>query len=97
MGVFRMITGLAQPAERVGLVAAMLVVAYLAFSVPALIASVATTNVGLQSTTLVYSAALVALSAAATTILLLRPADKRKGDEMNDEMDRRATGAIRRC
>jgi hypothetical protein len=60
LGTFRMTTALAAPGPSAGLVAAVFVVAYLAFSVPALIAGVATTNFGLQSTALVYSAALVA-------------------------------------
>jgi predicted MFS family arabinose efflux permease len=74
MGVFRMITALARPGENAALVAAIFVVAYLAFSVPALGAGVAATNVGLQRTALVYSAALAVLAASAAGILLLRPA-----------------------
>lgn len=74
MGVFRMITALARPGENAALVAAIFVVAYLAFSVPALGAGVAATNVGLQRTALVYSAALAVLAASAAGMLLLRPA-----------------------
>jgi hypothetical protein len=48
-------------------------VGYLAFSVPALIAGVATTSFGLHSTALVYSAALAVLAAAAAGLVLLRP------------------------
>jgi hypothetical protein len=47
-------------------------VAYLAFSVPALIAGVATTRSGLHSTVLVYCAALVAVAAVAVALLVLR-------------------------
>jgi MFS family permease len=73
MGAFRMITAEAAPGERAGLVAATFVMAHLAFSVPALIAGVATTNFGLQVTALVYCAALAASIVAAAGILLLPP------------------------
>ena len=73
LGSFRMITPLATPGQRAGLVAAIYIVGYLAFSVPALIAGVATTRFGLHSTALVYSASVAALAAAAVGILLLRP------------------------
>jgi len=55
-------------------VAAIYIVGYLAFSVPALIAGVATTTFGLHLTALVYSASLAVLAAAAVGILLVRPA-----------------------
>jgi len=51
-------------------------VSYLAFSVPALIAGVATTRFGLYSTALVYSASVAALAAAAAGTLLFRPGGK---------------------
>jgi hypothetical protein len=54
-------------------VAATFGVGYLAFSVPALIAGVATTKFGLHATALVYSASLAALVAAAIGLLLVRP------------------------
>ena len=62
-------------AER-GLVTAIFTVGYLAFSIPALIAGVATTKFGLHPTALVYTASLAALVAVAAGILLfgLRPA-----------------------
>src|SRR5579863_9095524 len=69
LGSFRMITALAEPGDRAGLVTAIYIVGYLAFSVPALIAGVATTRFGLHSTALVYSASLAVLAAAATAIL----------------------------
>jgi hypothetical protein len=76
LGTFRMTTALAAPGQSAGLVAAVFVVAYLAFSVPALIAGVATTTFGLQSTALVYCAALAALNSAAAGIVLLRRDDQ---------------------
>jgi MFS family permease len=72
-GAFRMTTALATPAQRAGLVTAVFAVGYLAFSVPALIAGVATTKYGLHSTALVYSASLAALVVAAAGILVFRP------------------------
>ena len=73
LGSFRMITALAEPDDRAGLVAAVYIVGYLAFSVPALIAGVATTRFGLHATALVYAASLAALATAAVGLLLLRP------------------------
>jgi hypothetical protein len=73
MGAFRMITSLASPDERAGLVAATFVMAYLAFSVPALVAGVATANFGLRASALVYCAALVVVTAAAGSIVSRRP------------------------
>jgi MFS family permease len=70
LGSFRVVTALAEPGDRAGLVTAIYIVGYLAFSVPALIAGVATTRFGLHSTALVYSAALAVLAAAAVGILL---------------------------
>ena len=75
-GSFRMITALAKPDDRAGLVTAIYIVGYLAFSIPALIAGVATTHFGLHPTALVYSASLAALAAVAVGILLLRPGGK---------------------
>jgi MFS family permease len=72
-GAFRMTTALAAPAQRAGLITAVFAVGYLAFSVPALIAGVATTKFGLHSTALVYSASLAVLVVLAAGILLLRP------------------------
>ena len=72
LGSFRVITALAEPDDRAGLVAAVYIVGYLAFSVPALIAGVATTKFGLHSTALVYSASLAVLAAAAVGLLGLR-------------------------
>jgi MFS family permease len=69
LGSFRVVTALADPDDRAGLVAAVYIVGYLAFSVPALIAGIATTKFGLHSTALVYSAALAVLAAAAIGLL----------------------------
>jgi MFS family permease len=71
-GAFRMIIALAAPDQRAGLVTAIFAVGYLAFSLPALIAGVATTRFGLHSAALVYSASLAVLVATAVGILLIR-------------------------
>ncbi len=72
LGSFRTITALAAPDERAGLVAAIFIAGYLSFSVPALVAGVATTDFGLRATALVYSGILGALAAGALCLLLIR-------------------------
>jgi ABC-type transport system involved in multi-copper enzyme maturation permease subunit len=64
-GAYRILAALAGPGQRAGLVAAIWVVFYLAFSVPVLAAGVATTHFGLHRTAVGYSAALAVLAAAA--------------------------------
>lgn len=71
-GAFRLTTAQAAPGQGAGLVSAIFVVNYIAFSVPALLAGVATTRIGLQSTALAYAAVLAVLIVAALGVLLLR-------------------------
>jgi MFS family permease len=71
-GAYRVLTPLARPGQRAGLVAAIWVVFYLAFSVPVVAAGVATTHFGLHRTAVVYSAALAVLAAAAAGSLIIR-------------------------
>ena len=71
-GAYRILTALAGPAQRAGLVAAIWIVFYLAFSVPVVAAGVATTHFGLHQTAVVYSAALAVLAAAAAGSFLFR-------------------------
>jgi MFS family permease len=71
-GAYRVLTALAGPGQRAGLVAAIWVVFYLAFSVPVVAAGVATTHFGLHRTAVVYSAALAVLAAAAAGSLIIR-------------------------
>jgi hypothetical protein len=75
-GAFRMTLAQATPSQSAGLVTAIFTVGYLAFSIPALIAGVATTKLGLHSTALVYSASLAALVAVAIAVLLFGPSGK---------------------
>ena len=77
LGAFRLITAQAEPDDRAGLLAAIFIVAYLAFSIPALLAGLATTKYGLHSTALVYSASLAVLIAIAIVVLVMRPARSR--------------------
>ena len=81
-GAYRVLTGLAGPGQRAGLVAAIWVVFYLAFSVPVVAAGVATTRFGLHRTAVVYSASLAVLAAAAagSFIIRRRPRPAQAGD-----------------
>jgi MFS family permease len=70
-GVFRSLAPLAQPQARSALLAAIYVVSYLAFSLPAVAAGVAAAHWSLRSTTYVYGVIVMAL-ALATTIAVAR-------------------------
>ncbi len=72
VGAFRTVSALAAPAQRASLIAAIFIVTYLAFSIPALIAGVATTDFGLHQTALVYCAAIATLGAVAAASLIFR-------------------------
>ena len=72
-GAFRMTIALATPSQSAGLVTAIFTVGHLAFSIPALIAGVATTKFGLHPTALVYSASLAGLVAVAAGHPSVRP------------------------
>jgi Major Facilitator Superfamily len=67
-GAFRSLSSLAESHERAGLVSSILAVAYLAFSLPAIAAGVAVTQLGLRETADIYGAALIALSALALAL-----------------------------
>jgi hypothetical protein len=64
--------------QRASLIAALWIVYYLAFSVPVVIAGVATTRVGLHRTAVVYSAALAVLAAAAAGSFVLHRSPRRE-------------------
>jgi MFS family permease len=72
LGAYRILTLLAGPGQRASLIAAIWIVYYVAFSVPVVIAGVATTHFGLHQTSVVYSAALAVLAAAAAGSFLLQ-------------------------
>jgi MFS family permease len=78
LGAYRILTRLAEPGQRASLIAAIWIVFFLAFSVPVVIAGVATTHFGLHRTAVVYSAALAVLAAVAAGSFLLRPRPSRE-------------------
>ena len=67
-GVFRTLSELAPLDQRAALVSSVLVVSYLAFSVPAVAAGVAVTQLGLQETAEIYAAVLVVVGAVALAL-----------------------------
>jgi len=73
LGAYRILTPLAGPGQRASLIAAIWIVFFLAFSVPVVIAGVATTHFGLHQTAVVYSGALAMLAAAAAGSSSRRP------------------------
>jgi MFS family permease len=81
LACFGTLAQLAAPAERGELFAVAYVIAYLAFSLPAVLAGLASTSFGLQDTALVYGVAVAVLSltALAAQRLRLRPARLRQG------------------
>jgi hypothetical protein len=79
LGAYRILSALAVPGQRAGLVAAIWIIWYLAFSVPVVAAGVATTHFGLHQTAVVYSAALAVLAAAAAGSFLFRRRSLRRG------------------
>jgi hypothetical protein len=71
---FGTLSRLAAPGERSELFAVALVIAYLAFSLPALAAGFASTRFGLHTTTVAYGLGVAALGIMALTIQWLRTA-----------------------
>jgi hypothetical protein len=74
LGSFGTLARIAVPTERGELLAAALVIAYLAFSLPAVAAGFATTTFGLHPTTVVYSAGVVGLGVIAMVAQRIRAA-----------------------
>ena len=69
---FGTLARIAAPGERSELLAVALVIAYLAFSLPAIAAGVASSSLGLHATMVVYSAGVVALGLIALAAQGLR-------------------------
>ncbi|MEV0409093.1 MFS transporter [Actinoallomurus sp. NPDC050550] len=65
LGAFRSLAALAGPAQRAELFAAVYVVSYLAFSVPAVLAGLAVPSLGLRATATGYGAIVIALALTA--------------------------------
>jgi MFS family permease len=78
-GSFRRLTPLAQPTERASLLAAVYLVSYTAFAVPAVIAGLAVTHYGLRDTATVYAAVVVVLALTAAFATELTLAASRRG------------------
>lgn len=74
LGAYRTITALASPNERAGLISAIFTLSYLAFSIPVVIAGLATTHFGLHRTALVYCGTLAVLAAGAAVSYIFRRA-----------------------
>ncbi len=86
IGAFRTLAGLARPDERAELFAALYLVSYLAFSIPAVIAGMITTRAGLTATATGYGIVVMALALVALGALLV-----------HDRMARRAPVATTPC
>jgi MFS family permease len=67
-GAFRSLSNIAPTDQRAGLVSAILVVSYLAFSLPAVAAGAAITRYGLHQTADVYGVALIVIAAVALAL-----------------------------
>jgi MFS family permease len=65
LATFGTLTRIAEPAERGELFAVAYLISYLAYSIPAVAAGIATTHVGLHETSAVYSAAVIVFCALA--------------------------------
>jgi MFS family permease len=78
LGSFGTLARLAAPAERGELFAVAYVVAYLAFSLPAVVAGVASTSVGLHTTAIAYGVTVGALALAALAIQRARGAHQHR-------------------
>jgi MFS family permease len=71
LGVMRSVTPTVATHERGELFAAVFVVSYLAFGIPAVLAGMASPHLGLAQTTYVYGAVVIVLSAAASVLRTL--------------------------
>jgi MFS family permease len=78
LGSFGTLARIAGPGERSELLAAALVIAYVAFSLPAVAAGFATTSFGLRPTMVVYSLGVVALGVIALAAQRIRAARLRE-------------------
>jgi len=67
LGALRSVSQLAEPRERAALLSAVYVVSYLAFSVPALVAGLLATHIGLLNTSVAYGGFVVLIAVGALT------------------------------
>jgi len=75
MGIMRSIIPVTPPQQRGELFAAVFVVSYLAFGIPAVIAGIASPHIGLAETTYVYGALVVLLASATALMRKFRSTD----------------------
>ena len=68
LGAFRTLVALATPTRRGELATAIYLAAYLGFSLPVILAGIATTHIGLRSTAIGYGAVVVALALTALVV-----------------------------
>lgn len=68
LGIMRSITPAAAPHERGELFAAVFVVSYLAFGIPAVVAGIASPHIGLAETTYIYGGLVIVLSGTAALL-----------------------------
>jgi predicted MFS family arabinose efflux permease len=73
-GIFRSLAPLAPPDRRAALLAAIYVVVYLSFSIPAILAGITVTRIGLQTTALAFGVVAMVLAGMTTIALSRRPA-----------------------
>jgi MFS family permease len=86
-GAYRSTIALAPSEERVGLIAAIYIVSYLATGIPTVIGGIATSHYGLRSTAPVYLAAVALLAVVAVSLLIRRrtaPDGARRGIDHPD-------------
>jgi MFS family permease len=72
MGAYRSTIALAPSDDRVGLIAAIYIVSYLATGIPTVIGGIATSHYGLHNTALVYLAVVAGLAVVAVGLLIRR-------------------------
>lgn len=78
LGALRSVSQLAEPQERAALLSAVYVVSYVAFSVPALVAGVVTSHVGLRDTSLGYGGFVAVVTLG--TLVINRLEERRQRD-----------------
>ena len=93
-GAYRALAADVAPGHRAGLVAAIFITAYLSFSLPALVAGLATQHYGIHDTALVYNAVVAVLAAVAAALTgLRRPAGPPRPRDEHSRRRERVTGS----
>jgi MFS family permease len=92
LGALRSVSQLAEPQERAALLSAVYVVSYVAFSVPALVAGVVTSHIGLRDTSLGYGG-FVALVTLSTLVINRLDPSRHRDTPPTDPTEGTQTGA----